>query len=127
MHLRKYKNLFREDDITLNKFKYLYILSINRVFSSAWKDVSQFVPFADCVNHENVDTAFDCFDAEGEPFERPLEPSEKEEAERLNKLGQEARESVMNMKRDMLGLEIQIRAKMREGGNETQTVQERQD
>lgn len=35
------------------------------------------VPFADYVNHENVDTGFDCVDSEGNSYE--LKKSEEED------------------------------------------------
>lgn len=63
--LRNYPDLFPESAIGLNKFKYVYILTTNRCFSSNWPGVSQMVPFADYVNHENVDTGFDCVDEFG--------------------------------------------------------------
>jgi|LauGreDrversion4_2_1035121.scaffolds.fasta_scaffold46716_5 hypothetical protein len=65
MCLRKYPSVFPESAIGLNKFKYVYILTTNRCFSSNWSGVSQMVPFADYVNHENVDTGFDCVDENG--------------------------------------------------------------
>ena len=55
--------VFPENAIGLNKFKYVYILTTNRCFSSPWPGVCLMVPFADYVNHENVDTGFDCVDA----------------------------------------------------------------
>lgn len=49
----------------MNKFKYVYIVTTNRAFSSNWPGVSLMVPFADYINHENVDTSFDCVDQFG--------------------------------------------------------------
>ena len=57
--LRQYPDLYQEKDITMNKFKYVYIVTTNRAFSSNWPGVSLMVPFADFLNHENVDTGFD--------------------------------------------------------------------
>ena len=63
--LRQYPNLFKESDISMNKFKYVYIVTTNRAFSSNWPGVSLMVPYADFLNHENVDTSFDCVDEKG--------------------------------------------------------------
>lgn len=60
--LRQYPGLFPEAQIGLNKFKWVYILTTNRCFSSNWPGICQMVPFADYINHENTDTAFDCVD-----------------------------------------------------------------
>ena len=46
----------------MDKFKYAYIVTTNRAFSSNWPGVSLMVPYADYLNHENVDTTFDCVD-----------------------------------------------------------------
>ena len=61
--LVQYPDIFREQDITMNKFKYVFILTTNRAFSSPWPGVSQMVPYADFLNHENVDLSFQCVDA----------------------------------------------------------------
>ena len=63
--LREYPHLYEERDITMNKFKYVYIVTTNRAFSSNWPGVSLMVPYADYLNHENVDTSFDCVDENG--------------------------------------------------------------
>jgi hypothetical protein len=39
------------------------MLTTNRCFSSNWPGVCQMVPFADQINHENVDTNYDCLDS----------------------------------------------------------------
>ncbi len=44
------------------RYKWVYILSANRCFSSNWPSVCQMVPFADQLNHENVDVNYDCLD-----------------------------------------------------------------
>lgn len=49
----------------MNKFKYVYIVTTNRAFSSNWPGISLMVPYADYLNHENVDTSFDCVDGFG--------------------------------------------------------------
>ena len=63
--LRQYPHLFTESDISMTKFRYVYIVTTNRAFSSNWPGVSLMVPFADFMNHENVDTCFDCVDENG--------------------------------------------------------------
>ena len=79
--LRKYPDLFKEKDITMNKFKYVYIVTTNRAFSSNWPGVSLMVPYADFLNHENVDTCFDCVDDEGKSLGVPEETSKSKKEE----------------------------------------------
>ena len=71
--LHNYPELFPEADIGLNKFKWLYIMTTNRCFSSNWPGNSQMMPFADYINHENVDTHFDCVDDEGYSLSEQIE------------------------------------------------------
>ena len=40
----------------------VYILAASRTFSSNWNGVSQMIPFADQLNHENVNCTYDCRD-----------------------------------------------------------------
>lgn len=81
--LKQYPDLYRENDISLNKFKYVYIVTTNRAFSSNWPGVSLMVPYADYMNHENVDTHFDCVDAEGKSLGVKVDPDAgKTEAEK---------------------------------------------
>lgn len=59
--LKRYTpDLFGEIDITMSKFKYVYTITTSRAFSSNWHGMSILVPYADFMNHENVDTSFDC-------------------------------------------------------------------
>ena len=75
--LVKYPGLFKPSTISLSRFKWVYILTTNRCFSSNWPAVCQMVPYADNVNHENVDSDFDCVDKEGKSL--GLTPDQKEE------------------------------------------------
>jgi hypothetical protein len=60
--LSRYPELFKPETIGFNKFKWVYILTMNRCFASNWPCVSQMVPFADQLNHENVNVFYDCHD-----------------------------------------------------------------
>ena len=60
--LSRYPELFKPETIGFNKFKWVYILTMNRCFASNWPCVSQMVPFADQINHENVNVYYDCHD-----------------------------------------------------------------
>jgi len=60
--LTKYPDLFKAESIGFTKFKWVYILTMNRCFASNWPSVSQMVPFADQLNHENVNVYYDCHD-----------------------------------------------------------------
>jgi len=67
--LSQYPELFKPESISLNRYKWVSILTTNRCFSSTWSGVSQMVPFADNLNHENVDTIYEMLDAEGNAYE----------------------------------------------------------
>lgn len=127
--LRLYPHLFGEKDISMNKFKYVYIVTTNRCFSSNWPGVSLMVPFADFMNHENVDTCFDCVDAEGKSIGVETEEMKKSSAEQEQerKSSQGKRDFLNTMKTDLLELETQIRNKMEEEGHQTQTEEAKQD
>ena len=77
------------------------------------------VPFADYVNHENVDTGFDCVDEQGISYDKKLDKDDTTAQEKYLKCQEQTRDSVMNMKRDMLEIEIELREKMLAAGCET--------
>lgn len=86
------------------------------------------VPFADYVNHENVDTGFDCVDAEGNSFEpKKSEEEDRSAYEKWRAQSNDTRDAVFSMKTDLLEMEIGLRAKMQEGGLATQNQAEQQD
>ena len=102
----------------MNKFKYVYIVTTNRAFSSNWPGVSLMVPYADFLNHENVDTCFDCVDDEGKSLGVPEETSKsKKEEEQERKSNLHKRDFLNNMKTDLLELETKIRTKMEDEGH----------
>ena len=103
----------------MNKFKYVYIVTTNRAFSSNWPGVSLMVPFADFMNHENVDTCFDCVDENGKSIgiEKEEEKKNQNEIEKERQVSQRKRDFLNNMKTDLLELETQIRSKMEEEGH----------
>jgi hypothetical protein len=70
------------------------------------------VPFADYVNHENVDTGFDCVDENGVSHNTRKEQEDSDAYEKWRKVNEETRESVFDMKKDLLELEIEFRQKL---------------
>ena len=75
------------------------------------------VPYADFINHENVDTGFDCIDKDGKTI-GAIEDEEKKamtEEEEKRDAG-ERRDFIRRMKTDLLELESKIRQKMEEKG-----------
>ena len=81
------------------------------------------VPFADFMNHENVDTCFDCVDENGKSIgvENENDTKSSTEIDSERKGNQRKRDFLNSMKTDLLELETQIRNKMEEEGHETQT------
>ena len=121
--LRNYPDRFQESDIMMNKFKWVYILTTNRCFGSNWPGVCQMVPYADFLNHENIDTNFDCQDEEGKSIQLPESKQKKmNEEERKHDLiraeNDEKREFMRNIKTELLEVEVQLRKKMEEEGHE---------
>jgi len=68
------------------------------------------VPFADNVNHENVDSDFDQIDKEGNSL--GIKSDEMDEEMRL--MNMEKAEAYETMKRDLIALETKLRNKMEE-------------
>ena len=101
------------------QFKWVYILTTNRCFSSNWPAVCQMVPFADNINHENVDSDFDCVDRGDNNKSLGLTAEQKEDEERAEVC--EKHEFYENMKSDLLKMEETIRNKMAENGGEVQS------
>ena len=60
--LSKYPQIFKPSSIQFNRYKYAYIVSASRTFSSNWEGVSQMIPFSDLLNHEMVNCTYDCRD-----------------------------------------------------------------
>ena len=63
--LSLYPDFFKEEFISLYKYKWIYILTTNRCFGSNWASVCAMIPFAELINHENVDVQYDYLDIEG--------------------------------------------------------------
>jgi hypothetical protein len=89
------------------------------------------VPYADFLNHENIDTNFDC-QLDGKTIELPemkkkqMDEEEKEE-EILRAGNEEKREFMRNINRELLDVEVQLRQKMDEEGHSNQTEEEKSD
>ena len=67
--LSKYPHILNASAISFFRFKWVYTLGTSRCFASNWPCVCQMVPFADQLNHENIDTHYDCLNPEtGESF-----------------------------------------------------------
>jgi hypothetical protein len=94
-------------------------LLTNRCFGSNFLGIYQMVPFADNINHENVDTGFDCVNAAGETMYSIQERTEEEDAERLRKQAEEQFAAITQLKTEMLECEITLRKKMAEEGLKT--------
>mmetsp|Transcript_26956 Transcript_26956/g.36030 ORF Transcript_26956/g.36030 Transcript_26956/m.36030 type:complete len:105 (+) Transcript_26956:265-579(+) len=104
----------------MNKFKYVYIVTTNRAFSSNWPGVSLMVPYADYLNHENVDTCFDCVDADGKSLGiKDDDKKTEKEKERERKSSQSKRDFLNTMRTDLLELETTLRNKMEQEGHQT--------
>lgn len=81
------------------------------------------VPFADFLNHENIDTNFDCQDDAGKSITLPEMQKKEEEIEQKNEIirleNEEKREFMRNIKTEILNVEVQLRNKMEAEGINT--------
>ena len=81
------------------------------------------VPFADFLNHENIDTNFDCQDDAGKSITLPEMQKKEEEIEQKNEIirleNEEKREFMRNIKTEILNVEVQLRNKMEAEGIST--------
>jgi hypothetical protein len=99
--LVKYPEVFRAQSISFHRYKWVATLGTTRCFASNWPCVCQMVPFADQLNHENVDVHYDCIDPKsGESFlnkeEQAMREQQRiqEELARKQKLLDEIKERV---------------------------------
>jgi hypothetical protein len=102
--LVKYPDYFKPESISLYRFKWVYILTTNRCFSSNWPGVCQMVPFADQINHENVDVNYDCLDPKtGISLTSEAEKEEKRRQE-AQALHNKQKEFLVTLKDDLTGI-----------------------
>ena len=81
--ISQYPEHFKEEFIGFNSFKWIWILLTNRCFSSAW-NLTAIVPFAEFLNHENVNVSYDCLiDGKTRGKEDVQKALAEEEKERL--------------------------------------------
>jgi len=125
--LKKYPELFPETAISMYKFKWVYILTTNRCFGSNWPGVCQMVPYADFVNHENVDTGFDCLDMQGNSLEIPQEEKDKKNDAESGRVTEEQKDFLTHLKTDLLEMEVDLRRQMLQEGHVTQTEEAKND
>jgi hypothetical protein len=57
--LTKYPQYFSEDSISLYRYRWIYMLTTNRCFGSNWPSICAMIPYAELINHENVDVMYD--------------------------------------------------------------------
>ena len=79
------------------------------------------VPFADCVNHANVDTGFDCVDEKGDSYDDKKPEEEVVDNEKARSRAFETRNAIFGLKTDLLDLEVKMRGKLEAKGMTTQT------
>lgn len=60
--LDKHPEFFKPESYREDIFKLCYVLLTNRCFGSEWKGLSQMVPSADMLNHDNVNVHYYVFD-----------------------------------------------------------------
>jgi hypothetical protein len=54
------------------------MLTTNRCFGSNWPGICAMIPYADLINHENVDVEYDYVDKQGKSVAKMREVREKE-------------------------------------------------
>jgi hypothetical protein len=99
--LVQYPQFFNPESISLYRFKWVTILTTNRCFSSNWPGVCQMVPFADQINHENVDVNYDCYDGKTGQSILSKEEKEQKEAEANKETHKKQQEFFTELKQDL--------------------------
>lgn len=66
--LSQYPEYFAEKSISLYRYKWIYMLTTNRCFGTDWKGVCSVIPYAELINHENVDVQYDYYNKDGSLF-----------------------------------------------------------
>lgn len=102
--LEKYPQFFKPESITFYKFKWVYILTTSRCFSSNWPGVCQMVPFADQLNHENINVNYDCLDpATGQSYVSKEELQQRRIKEDEDK-AKDKKEFLNDLKNDLVDI-----------------------
>lgn len=102
--LNKYPDVFKPSSISFNRYKYVYIVSASRTFSSNWDGVSQMVPFADLINHENVNSSYDCRDQKSGEYIQPNEEEKMLQEKEKKKQEDEEKKYFNDLKDDIIQL-----------------------
>jgi len=108
--LSQYPDVFMPESISLFRFKWVLILTTNRCFSSNWPGVCQMVPFADQLNHENVDVNYDALDPD---TGKSLMTKEEVEARRIKEEEEKQNQTknfLDDLKNDLQDMTNQLRA-----------------
>lgn len=119
MCLSKYPEYFKEEGISLYKYKWVYILTTNRCFGSNWPGVCAMIPYAELINHENVDVQYDYLDLEGNSIvDRRAEKVKTEKEERLIQI---LKKNVFleELKKDLINLETEFKQKVNDSKKDT--------
>ena len=118
--LTKYPDLFKAESIGFTKFKWVYILTMNRCFASNWPSVSQMVPFADQLNHENVNVYYDCHDQVTGESCVSQEERRAREAKELAAKKEERAKYLENLSTDLAAIADDLEATQQEAQDSTQ-------
>jgi hypothetical protein len=106
--LSQYPDYFKPESIQLYRYKWVTILTTNRCFSSNWPGVCQMVPFADQINHENVNVNYDCLDPKtGESLMSKEEQMQKMKQEEMEK-EMKKKEFLSDLKNDLQSLSDKV-------------------
>lgn len=107
--LSKYPDVFQPSSISFNRFKWVYIIAASRCFSSSWSGVSQMIPFADQINHENVNVTYDCRDPiTGVYFPSSEQLEKMDEAVRKDKQSSKEQQLIKDFREEMTDMNQQL-------------------
>lgn len=80
--LEQYPEFYPDREmISFEKYKWVYMLTTNRCFGSNWPGVCAMIPYAEFINHENVDIQYDYVDENYKSITGRREERKKEERE----------------------------------------------
>ena len=109
--LSQYPAYFSEESIGLYRYRWVSTLTTNRCFGSSWPHVCAMIPYAEFINHENVNVQYDYIDKEGKSIEYKEEKKKEDKEEKLMRMLRQ-KLFLEDLKSDLQKMESEIRAQI---------------
>ena len=100
------------------------MLTTNRCFGSNWPGVCAMIPYAELINHENVDIQYDYIDREGKSITCRRENKKKEEREQRIYQMLKKKLFLEDLKTDLEKMEQELRDKIKGDESKVRSTEE---